>query len=123
MPADRRYEETHGATRADARHGRQDDHAEAGGGVLHCLSGPTIGWAQGTSIEELEQKIQKAKEEKARRDAAAAKANADAARAASERKTQESRLATVVVQSDAPCALSMNGDPLGNIPAGISKHQ
>ena len=79
--------------------------------------------AQSPSIEELEQRLQKAKEDKARRDAAAAKASADAARTSSERKSQEARLATVVVQSDAPCALSMNGDAVGNIQAGISKHR
>jgi hypothetical protein len=42
--------------------------------------------AQSPSIEELEQRLQRAKEEKARRDAAAAKANANGARAASVRE-------------------------------------
>ncbi len=77
--------------------------------------------AQSPGIEELEQRLQKAKEEKARRDAAAAKANANGARAASVREAQEARQATVVVRTDATCASSMNCDALGNLPAGISK--
>jgi hypothetical protein len=97
-------------------------------------SAPVVGWAQATSVEELERRLQKAKEEKARRDSAAAKARedseverkrreADAARAESERKAQEARMATVVVQADAPCALTMNGDAIGVIQPGISKHR
>jgi formylglycine-generating enzyme required for sulfatase activity len=102
-------------------------------GALAAVMPPLAG-AQGTSIEELERRLQRAKEEKARRDAAAARAReegeaerkrkeAEAGRAAAERKAQEARLATVVVQTDAPCALSMNGEALGQIPVGISKHR
>ena len=90
--------------------------------------------AQGQSIEKLERDLQRAREEKARRDAVAARAReeaesdrrrreAEASRAEAERKAQEARLATVVVQTDAPCALTMNGDPLGLIQPGISKHR
>ena len=74
--------------------------------------------AQTSSIEELEQRIQKAKDEKARRDAAATKSNADAARAASERKAQEARLANLVVQSDVACTLSVNGKEVAQLRQG-----
>jgi hypothetical protein len=77
--------------------------------------------AQTSSIEELEQRIQKAKDEKARRDAAAAKSNADAARAASERKAQDARLANLVVQSDASCTLSVNGKEVAQLAKGITE--
>lgn len=88
--------------------------------------------AQSTSVEELERRLQKAKEEKARRDAASARARedteaerrkreAEVARAESERKAQEARMATVVVQTDAPCTLSINGKEAAKLSAGITE--
>jgi hypothetical protein len=93
---------------------------------------PTISWSQGASIEELEQRLQKAKEEKARRDAAAArsraeseaaqnKRNAEASREAAERKALEARLAVLVVQSDAACTLNLNGKEVAQLPKGITE--
>ncbi len=88
--------------------------------------------AQSPSIEELEQRLQKAKEEKARRDAAAArsraeseaaqnKRNAEASREAAERKALEARLAVLVVQSDAACTLNLNGKEVAQLPKGITE--
>jgi len=106
--------------------------------VLACvlLSPVFLGWpashAQGTSVEELERRLQKAKDEKARRDAAAAKAReeaeaerkrkeAEAGRAAAERRAQEARQANLVVQTDAPCTLSVNGRETAQLPKGITE--
>ncbi len=88
--------------------------------------------AQTPSIEELEQRLQRAKEEKARRDAAAArsraeseaaqnKRNADAARAEAERKGQEARQGNLVIQADAACTLSVNGKEVAQLPKGITE--
>ena len=77
--------------------------------------------AQTTSIEELEQRLQKAKEEKARRDAAAAKTSADAARASADRKAQDARQAILVVQSDASCTLNLNGKEVAQLAKGITE--
>jgi hypothetical protein len=97
-----------------------------------AASAPTLGWAQGTSVEELERRLQQAKDERARRDAAAARARdeaeaerkrreADASRAESERKAQESRMSTLVVQADAPCVLSINGKETAKLSKGITE--
>jgi len=109
-----------------------------------------LGWAaahaQGTSVEELERRLQKAKEEKARRDAAAAKAaaerkrgeadaakvreaaeaerrrnEAEASRAAAERRAREGHQATLVVQADAPCMLKVNGRETAQLLMGITE--
>ncbi len=72
---------------------------------------PGVGFAQGASIEELEQRIQKAKDEKVRRDAAAAKSTAEGAAA-------RARLATLVVQTDAACTLSVNGKKVAQLDSG-----
>ena len=69
---------------------------------LATIETPTSASAQGASIEELEQRLQKAKEDKARRDAAAAKAK-PAAPANSGR---------LVVEVDAACELRVNGERL-----------
>jgi hypothetical protein len=97
-----------------------------------AVSAPTLGWAQGTSVEELEQRLQKAKEDRARRDAAAARAReeaeaerkrkeADTGRAAAERKAQEQRQATLVVQTDAACTFMVNGREAAKLAVGINE--
>lgn len=58
---------------------------------------PGIAQSQGVSIEELEQRLQKAKEDKARHDAAAAKPAAPA------------NTGRLVVEVDAACELRVNG--------------
>jgi hypothetical protein len=78
------------------------------------LAPPLGAQAQSTSIEDLERKIQAAKEAKAKKEA-------DAARSAGERKAQESRQATLVVQTDAPCTLLINGKETAKLVAGISE--
>ena len=83
-------------------------------GVI-TIATPLVSWAQGASIEELEQRLQKAKDDKAQRDAAAAaaaaksRAGSDAARA---------RSATLVVQTDAACTLSVNGKKMAQLESG-----
>jgi hypothetical protein len=67
-----------------------------------------------SSIEDLERKIQAAKEARSRREA-------ESARAAGERKAQEARLANLVVQTDAPCTLSVNGKDATPLPKGITE--
>ena len=100
-------------------------------GVLTAALSPPAA-AQGTSVEELERRLQKAKEEKARRDAAAAKTReeaeaerkrkeAEAGRAAAERRAQEARQANLVVQTDAPCTLFVNGRETAQLPKGITE--
>ena len=78
--------------------------------------------AQSPSIEELEQKLQKAKEEKARRDAAAAKARANADAAAKPRTEAAERAnARLVVSTDAPCTLAVNGKAMGELRPGAAR--
>jgi hypothetical protein len=79
---------------------------------------PSTGHAQSTSVEELERRLQKAKEEKARRDAAAtrAKSGADAARNSAEASARTQ--ARLVVSTDAPCTLTVNGNPIGDLRPG-----
>jgi len=96
------------------------------------LAAPAVVQAQGTSVEELERRLQKAKEERVRRDAAAARERetaeaerkrkeAEAARAAAERKAQEARLATLVVQTDAACTFMVNGKEAARLAVGINE--
>jgi hypothetical protein len=103
--------------------------------VLSLVVAAALAWtpaaeAQSTSVEELERRLQKAKEEKARRDAAASKAReeaeadrrrreTEATRAAAERKAQEARQANLVVQTDAPCTLFVNGKETAQLAKGI----
>jgi hypothetical protein len=100
-------------------------------GVLGSFA-PAPAQAQGTSVEELERRLQKAKEARAQREAAAAKEReaaeaerkrreAEAARAAAERKAQEARQANLVVQADAPCTLFVNGKETAQLPKGIAE--
>jgi hypothetical protein len=77
--------------------------------VLLWTGMPQPAQAQSPSIEELEQRLQKAREEKARRDAAAAKANADAARAAA-KPAAPANTGRLVVEVDAACELRVNGE-------------
>jgi hypothetical protein len=77
--------------------------------VLLLQAMPQPAQAQTTSIEELEQRLQKAKEEKARRDAAA-KANAEAARAAPKPAAAPANTGRLVVEVDAACELRVNGE-------------
>ena len=78
---------------------------------------PQPALAQTTSIEELEQRLQKAKEDKARRDAAAAKANAEAARAAPKPAAAPANTGRLVVEVDAACELRVNGERVQSLKA------
>jgi hypothetical protein len=97
-------------------------------GPVPCMSAH----AQGMSVEELERRLQQAKEAKAQREAAVAKEReaaeaerkrreAEAARAAADRKAQEARQANLVIQADAPCTLFVNGKEAAQLPKGITE--
>jgi hypothetical protein len=93
-------------------------------GLALGLAALAPAWAA-DSIEDLERKLKAAREAKERREAEAARAEgarkAEAARAESARRAEESRQATLVVQSDAPCAFSVNGKQMRNLDKGITE--
>jgi hypothetical protein len=79
-------------------------------GFLHCpaqADSPT----DTQNLDDLTKKIEQGKAEKAKRDASAQKK-------AAEQKAREAHLATVVIRSDAPCALYANGEKQSIIQAG-----
>jgi len=73
-----------------------------------------ISFAQQPSLEELQKRLDAARQAQQQRDAAQ---KADAARRAADQRMEESRSGTLVIRSDAACRLSVNGKPIQTLEA------